>query len=95
MMNTSYMQNNVNNYAQYLLNNGLAVGDRLKKNHGGNRTGNKIFEVVEITETEIKLSCVDIKFPSISQKKNMKKEMAEQVVIEIAKCGSFPAFIKA
>ena len=53
MENTSYSLNNVTNYAIYLLNNGLSVGDKIRKNRGFGKAGED-YTVTEITEEEIK-----------------------------------------
>lgn len=74
--NTSYASNNVTNYALYLINTGLVVGSKIIRNYGRFKTGNKIFEVTDITDNSIKAKCVDIIKPSISQSKKMEKEMS-------------------
>lgn len=93
MENTSYSLNNVTNYALYLLNNGLSVGDTIRRNYGGNRTGDA-YKVTEITATEIKADLVDIKNPTKEQARDMEKALSKKLVIEIDKCGSFPEYIK-
>lgn len=53
MENTSYSLNNVTNYALYLLNNGLSVGDKIRKNRGFSKA-DEYYIVTEITKEEIK-----------------------------------------
>ena len=86
MRNTSYADNNVDNYALYLLNNGLKVGDVIHKNHNG-RMGNS-YKVTEITETEIKAELESVKTP------HRKVTPASNITIKISGCGSFPEYIK-
>ena len=86
MRNTSYSDNNVDNYALYLLNNGLKVGDVIYKNHNG-RIGNS-YKVIDITDTEIRAELESVKTP------NKKVTPASSIIININSCGSFPAYIK-
>lgn len=91
--NTSYENNNVTNYALYLINNGLEVGSRIKKNHGSFKHGNEIYEVTEITAETIKAVCVEIINPRIDQKKRLNKLIGSEISININECGSFPKFV--
>ena len=93
MKNTSYIDNNVENYALYLINNGLKVGSRIKRNYGSFRTGNEIYEIVEITEEIIKAVCVEVKEPRIDQQRRLKKIIGSEITIKVSECGSFPKYI--
>lgn len=95
MKNTSYENNNVENYALYLINNGLQVGSTIKRNHGSFKAGNEIYEVTEITEETIKAVCVEVINPRIDQQRRMNKIIGSGITINISECGSFPKYVKA
>lgn len=83
----------VENYALYLINRGLKVGSKIKRNYGSFKTGNQIFEVTEITNEIIKAKCIDVVKPSISQERQLKKLLSEEIIINISECGSFAKYI--
>lgn len=91
MKNTSYMNDNVENYAIYLINNGLKKGDKVRENFGAFQKSNIIYQVEEITEEKIILTCIDVIKPRMDQKVN--KLIGSKKEIIINDCGSFPRFI--
>ena len=90
----SYMNNNVANYAEYLIDNGLKVGDKIRKNHGGCKVSNEIYEVVDIANGFIQAKCVEVIKPTMTQQKSLKKLIGKELAIEIAKGGSFPEYVR-
>lgn len=93
MKNTSYLSDNVSNYGLYLINNGLSVGSKLKKNHGSFRTGNEVYDVTEITSGYIKAVCVAVNNPRYDQKRRLMSIIGSEVIIDLSTCGSFPEFV--
>lgn len=93
-MEISYSNNNVENYGEYLIANGLKIGDKIRKNYGSFKASNQIFEVVEINDNVIVAKCCEVIKPTISQERRLKKLLSEEIIIVIDKCGSFPEYIK-
>lgn len=80
------------NYIINLINNGLKLGDKMRRHFGSTQLGVIVYEVKLITSEEIRLGLImdevaqqQLKYNSIS---------AKDVLINIAKCGSFPRYIK-
>lgn len=89
----NYINNNVTNYAEHLIDNGLKVGDKIRKNHGGFKVSNEIYEVVEIANGFIHAKCVEVIKPTMTQQKSLKKIIGKELSIEISKGGSFPEYV--